>query len=290
MSETTRNLWVGTLHECGAIHESMSELTKHRFESSKQHCKSGESRRKKDTKDVKVLKEQLNQFNAFDLQDSRLQNIITDISADNNDGVNCDQAEQIGFEIQRSPDNTVVNQATIKRSKQVKTLATLLPAINVKGDTINADLYVLFQRLIMLIDRGLSIFDYELAPEPTSLFKDGKKRKPNKAQLGRKLVKNSEILRLNSENTTYVLDGGALLHPVFWNLPATYSNIMEKYCTYILREYGNHVHIVFDDYTSSKITNTKGEGRLLPTLCSNQEMKSIANNLSFCQTIIAKQH
>ena len=40
----------------------------------------------------------------------------------------------------------------------------------------------------------------------------------------------------------------------------------------------------------SKITQTKGEGKRLPTLCSNQEMKSIANNLSFYQTIIAKQH
>ena len=40
MSETTRNLWVGTLHESKAIHESMSKLTKHRFESSEQHCES----------------------------------------------------------------------------------------------------------------------------------------------------------------------------------------------------------------------------------------------------------
>ena len=93
MSETTRNLWVGTLHECGAIHESTQKLTKHHFESREQHCESGESRQKRDTKDVKVLKEQLNQFNLFDLQDSRLQNIFTGISADNNDGVNCDQAE-----------------------------------------------------------------------------------------------------------------------------------------------------------------------------------------------------
>ena len=98
MSETTKNLWVGSLHECRAIHESMSKLTKHRSESSEQHCESGESWRKGDTKDVKVLKEQLNQFNLFDLQDSRLPNIFTGISVDNNDGVNCDQAEQVGFE------------------------------------------------------------------------------------------------------------------------------------------------------------------------------------------------
>ena len=67
----------------------------------------------------------------------------------------------------------------------------------------------------MLIDRAEDLtdcFDYELTPEPTSLFKDGLMRKPNKAQYGRELVKNSEILRENSENTTFVLGGGALLH------------------------------------------------------------------------------
>ena len=125
MSETTRNLWVGTLHECGAIHESTQKLTKHRFESREQHCESGESRQKRDTKDVKVLKEQLNQFNLFDLQDSRRQNIFTDISADNNNGVNCDQEEQVGFEIQCSLDNIVVTQTTIMRSKQVKNLCEI---------------------------------------------------------------------------------------------------------------------------------------------------------------------
>ena len=60
MSGTAKNLWVGTLHEFGAIHESVSKLTKHRFQSSKQHCESSESWQRRDTKDVKVLKEQLN--------------------------------------------------------------------------------------------------------------------------------------------------------------------------------------------------------------------------------------
>ena len=168
---------------------------------------------------------QLNQCNLLDLQDSRFQNIFTGISADNNDGVNCDQAEQVGFEIQCSLDNTVVSQAIIKPSKQVKTLESLLSAIKVNSDTIHADPNVLFQSLIMLIDRTEDLtdcFDYQLTPEPTSLFKDGLMRKPSKSQLGRELVKNSEILRENSENTTYVLDGGALLYRVFWNLPVTY--------------------------------------------------------------------
>ena len=178
-------------------------------------------------------------------------NMFIGISADNNDGVYCDQAEQVGFEIRHSLGNIVVNQATIKHLKQIKTLATLLPAIKVSGNTIHVDPKVLFQRLIMLIASAEDLtdyLDYKLTPELTSFFKDGLMRKPNKSQIGRELVKNSEVL---SENTSYVFDGGALLHRVFLNLPVTYSNIMEQYCTYILRKYGNHVHIVFDGYKSS---------------------------------------
>jgi len=254
MAETTRNIWVGTLHECGAIHEIMSTLTKHRFESSEQHRESGETRRNRDNKDVKVLKEQLKEFNPFDIHEQKLQNIFTGLSADDKDGVNCDEAEKVGLEIQRSLDNIEVNKAIMQRSKQVKTLATLLPAVKVNGETIHADPNLLFQRLIMLVDRAddmTNCFEYELTPEPTSLFKDGLMRKPNKAQLGRELIKESEILRESNENTIYVLDGGALLHRVFWNLPATYTKIMEQYCTYISKKYGNHVHIVFDGYKSS---------------------------------------
>ena len=145
-----------------------------------------------------------------------------------------------------------------------------------------------FIRLIMLINKAEDLTDYfdeELTPETTSLFKDGLMRKPNKAQFGRELVKKSEILREISKNTTYVLDRGALLHPVFWNLPATYSNIMEQYCTYILRKYGNHVHIVFHGYKSSiKDHEHQRRGKTF----ANIVFKPIANNLSFCQTITTK--
>ena len=189
MTESTRNLWVGTLHECASIHESMAKLTKHRFESSQQHCESGEARRKRDGTDVEALKDQLKQHNPFDCQDSRLQCIFTGMAADLNDEVNCDQAETVGFEIQNSLNDVVVSKASIKRSKQVKTLATLLPAVKINGDPVYVDPNILFQRLIMLIDRSeemTTCFEYELTPEQTSLFKDGLMRKPNKALLGRR--------------------------------------------------------------------------------------------------------
>ena len=241
-----------------------------------------------------MLKKQLKQFNPLGLQDSTLQDIFTGISADNNDVVNCDQAEQVGFEIQRSLDNIVVKQAASKHSKQVKTLATLLPAIKVNGDTINPDPNVLFQRLIMLIDRAEDLtncFDYELTPKPRSLFKDRLMKKSNKAQLGRELVKNSEILRENSENTTYVPDVGPLLHRVFWNLSATYSKIMEQYCTYILRKYENHVHIVFDSYKSSiKDHEHRRRRKTFANVKFKPRNEVNCKQSEFLSTIITKQH
>ena len=152
----------------------------------------------------------------------------------------------------------------------------------------------------MLIDRAEDLpdcFDYELTPKPTSLFKDGLMKKPNNAQLGRELVKNSKILRENSENTTYVLDGGALLHQVFSNLPATYSNIMEQYCTYILRKYGNHVHIIFDGYKSStKHHEHQRRGKIFANIvfkprnevnCKQSEFLSSNNNKTVLIKILA---
>ena len=47
----------------------MAKLTKHRFESSQQHCEAGEARRKRNEKDLQVLKDQLMQYNPFDCQD-----------------------------------------------------------------------------------------------------------------------------------------------------------------------------------------------------------------------------
>ena len=264
MTESTRNLWVGTLHECASIHESMAKLTKHRFESSQQHCESGEARRKRDGKDVEALKDQLKQHNPFDCQDSRLQCIFTGVAGDIDDGVNCDQAEKVGSEIQGSLDDIIVNKASIKRSKQVKTLAPLLPAVKINGDSVHVDPNILFQRLIMLIDRTedmTNCFEYELTPEPTSLFKDGLMRKPNKAILGRTLIKESSILKEKFDGTTYVLDGGALLHRVCWNLPATCSKIVDQYSSYVKRKYGNEACIVFDGYVSASTKDHEHQRR-----------------------------
>lgn len=98
-----------------------------------------------------------------------------------------------------------------------------------------------------------SCFEYELTPEPASLFKDGFMRKPNKALLGKALTKDSSTAiasTTTTEITKYVLDDGVQLHRVYWNIPSAFADVIQQYCHYVNKKYGS-VTVVFDGYESS---------------------------------------
>ena len=92
--------------------------------------------------------------------------------------------------IQRSLDNVSLREASIKRSMQAVTLASLKPSIKVDNQKVVIDPMVVFSRLIILLQRNddiASYFAYELAPEPTALFKENMMRKPTKSALAKAL-------------------------------------------------------------------------------------------------------
>ena len=82
-------------------------------------------------------------------------------------------------------------------------------------------------------------------------------RKANKSGLASALTKNSTKLSETLTKATHVLDRGALLHQVYWNIPATYAEILMQYTSYFDKKYGKGCLIVFDGYKSS----TKDEER-----------------------------
>ena len=99
----------------------------------------------------------------------------------------------------------------------------------VRDGTIQINETVLFQRLIVLMERTddlSAFFEHELTPTPTSLFKDGYLRKANKSDLASALTKNTTKLSEASTKTSCVVDGGALFHRVYWNLPTTSAEIL----------------------------------------------------------------
>ena len=146
----------------------------------------------------------------------------------------------------------MVSEATIKRSKQVKNLGKLCPCVKDNDQTIYVNPTLLFQRLFVLIERVEDMtcyFQYELSSEPTSLFKDGFMQKGNKSSLGRVLTKKILELELTANDSTkYIIDGGALLHMVYWNIPAIYRDVINQYYNLVLRKYGDNCSLMFDGY------------------------------------------
>jgi len=115
----------------------------------------------------------------------------------------------------------------------------------------------LFNRLILLAQRQPDVslyFSYELAPVPSSLFKDNMMRKSDKAALGRLLSQDVVVFDLQNWKTRVVVDGGALLHRVRWQKVSTYSLTADHHVRYVINKYGRNAVVVFDGYCSGPST------------------------------------
>ena len=182
---------------------------------SEQHTELGASRIKHDNDDLGILNDWFKIYEPFDAMDPNLKSLYTGLTASVGDGINCDQAEQVGFEIQKKLDNACIEDVKFKRKDQVRTLEDLQPAIKIVNKTIHINPTILFSRLTALASREdvSDQFFFELTPEPTALFKDGMIRKPAKAVLRNAILKLAESTKHVTADSC-VVDGGALLHKV----------------------------------------------------------------------------
>lgn len=272
MTDSVRLLWVSTLHECSSIRQAMSTVTGAVQRSSEQHVDLGAARIHRDSSDLDLITVWLDQFNPFETNDNNLRSLSNGLTATEGDGINCDQADIIGNDIQKNLDNTLIANAKIPRNKQLKSLQHLKQGIRINSETVPIDPSVLFTRLVVLLEREEHMekyFNYELTPVPTSLFKDKFMRHPDKSSLAHALRDKITPINKGKESANaekqheisscgsfidiveqpkmfHVLDGGALLHRVFWN-GATYMDVIQQYRNYVKRRYGV-CSIVFDGY------------------------------------------
>ena len=106
---------------------------------------------------------------------------------------------------------------------------------------------MLFTRLSALAGREDNVekyFEFELTSYPMSLFKDGVMRKPEKASLRNLLLTKETVSKCCTKK---VIDGGALLHRVYWPGNVTYRVLLAHYVNTVRNIYGT-CHIVFDGY------------------------------------------
>ena len=130
----------------------------------------------------------------FDGNVPQLRSLASGLASSEGDGINCDETEKVGSEIQRSLDSVSVRNATIKRRQMVHTLNELKPGVKVDKQTVQIDPSILFLRCTAPAQREnediTAYVAHEMTEVPTSLFRDFFMRKVDKSALGREIKKN----------------------------------------------------------------------------------------------------
>ena len=275
VTESVRLLWVNSMHRCAGIHNAMCSLTGEDRKSSEQHVELGSSRISRDNEDLDKVTRWFHQHNPFDITDGRLKCLSTGLTASDDQKINCDNAESVGLAIQQSLDGVCVEDASIKRTAQLKCLDQLRDPIKInENEHVHIDPAILFLRLTTMAQRGeeeSAAFEYELTHEPTCFFKNGEMRDSKKHVLGNHLLKSSEVENVVKRKIFCVVDGGNLLHKVQWLPNSTYGEIVQQYIGYVNKNFGSYAFtkVVFDGYEngpSTKDHEHSGRGPMSSTV------------------------
>jgi len=166
--------------------------------------------------------------------------------------------------------------------------------VKTAGEEIHIDPLLLFQRLIIagtqqdILQDALS---YEPCGYAPSLFeRRSVLLKANKVALAKAIwakasnVSDETMEGLSNGRCAYVLDGGALLHRVYWNVGETYNEICSKYVSYVKGKYGLAV-VVFDGYRSGSntkdSTHSRRRGNSSRTVSFTPDMKLQSEKVDF---------
>ena len=87
------------------------------------------------------------------------------------EGINCDDVETVGENIQKSLDNVTVEEAKIHKNDQIKTLDTLQTGIVIDSETLYVDPLILFTRLVAITQRDVFLITLNMSsPQNLHLF------------------------------------------------------------------------------------------------------------------------
>ena len=122
--ENTITRWIHSVHRLAGIHFAMSSLTGQINETSEQHVEQRESRIKRDLMYLATLQDWFEDHSPF-TNFTELISVANGIAALKESQVNCDEAKEIGAEIQQSLDDVEFKMSKIKRSEKVKAMAAM---------------------------------------------------------------------------------------------------------------------------------------------------------------------
>ena len=169
-----------------------------------------------------------------------------------NEAVNVHLSKEIG---QKMVDAMVGQPIlTISFSKKGMTI-TMKPRaiVEVDGEVIPVDPQLLFQRLVILVQKDetllMKALEHELSSHPATLVgNDSLMLEADKPALGDEIWKGADQNVTLPASATYVIDGGHLLFKARWKKGSSFEEIFTSYENYILKRYGNNAIVVFDGY------------------------------------------
>ena len=113
----------------------------------------GEARRQHDLRDMNTFLDWFRSHDPFDGNVPQLRSLATGLASSESDGINYDETEKVGSEIQRSLASVSVRNATIKKHQRVQPLNELKPGFKVDKQTAQIDPSILFLRCTALAQR-----------------------------------------------------------------------------------------------------------------------------------------
>ena len=120
-SESVRLLWIYTIHKCASVQSAMDELTQHQVtKNEQQHVDTGRSRMQRDHQDLLQLTSWLESHNPFSRENAMLRSLVSGLTSNEEDGINCDDVESVGEQIHMKMDSKVFSEITLKRTDQIK--------------------------------------------------------------------------------------------------------------------------------------------------------------------------
>lgn len=254
MSETQRVVWLLSMPIRAEINNAMQVLAGVDYSTSEQHVDMSESRQSRDTEDTLKILDFLKTRDPFK-DDESLHNICSGVTAD--ESVNVDNACAVGHNIMDKMTGNNVTDYSFKKKDKAITLDSR-NSVKINGDPVEIDPMLLFQRLLTAGERSNELpllFKYEMSGYPTSLFQStGIMLAAQKHTLAETLLSEQEnSVPVVEDNVFYVLDGGALIHRLPWQVGQTYEDILHMYVSYVNRKYKPCV-VVFDGYSEEPST------------------------------------
>ena len=88
--------------------------------------------------------------NSFDLTMEALPSLSTGLTASDDDKINCDDAENVGIQIQKKLDGLCFKEISMKRNDQIRSSASLQDGMKVDNEKVQINPSVLFGCLTAL--------------------------------------------------------------------------------------------------------------------------------------------